>query len=60
MRYIETSDSCIVAVTKTGSHLVFYEGIFMKNWAERCTYEFFDAVLSKKNEDTNKVFAIVE
>jgi uncharacterized protein len=50
MTSIESSDACIVAVTKTGSHLPFYEGLFMRNWAERCTYEFFDVVMKNKSK----------
>ena len=50
--FIDRNQHCIIAVTKTGSHLPFYEGMMMKNWAERATYEFFDAVLM---EDEVKV-----
>ena len=32
-------------LTKTGSHLPFYEGLFMRNWAEKVAFEFFDAYL---------------
>ena len=52
---IEKSEACIVAVTKSGSHLAFYEGFFMKNWAERCTYEFFDVILSRSLETNIKI-----
>ena len=55
--FIDKSKHCIVAVTKTGSHLPFFEGFLMENWADRATYEFFDAALeevaSKNNNDNN-------
>ena len=47
---IRRSKSCVVCVTKTGSHLPFYEGLFFKNWAEQASFQFFDAVL----EETEK------
>ena len=53
---VDKSQHCIVAVTKTGSHLPFFEGWLMKNWADRATYEFFDAVLEEmasKEKDGN-------
>lgn len=40
---------CVGAVlTKTGSHLPFFEGLFMTNWAERVTFEFLDAFLASE------------
>lgn len=35
-------------LTKTGSHLPFYEGLFMTNWAERVAFEFLDAFLASE------------
>jgi hypothetical protein len=44
-------DCCIGSVlTKTGSHCPFYEGIGMGNWAEKVTFEFFDAFLTSELE----------
>jgi hypothetical protein len=40
------------ALTKTGSHLPFYEGLFMGNWAEKVTFEFFDAFLASEAAKT--------
>lgn len=37
-------------LTKTGSHLPFYEGLFLNNWAERLAFEFFDAYLLVEQE----------
>ena len=48
---VRKSEHCVVCVTKTGSHLPFYEGIFFKNWAAEASYEFFDAVLSMDEGD---------
>jgi predicted alpha/beta-fold hydrolase len=44
---IKRSSHCIVCVTKTGSHLPFYEGLFFNSWATQATYEFFDVVLTR-------------
>ena len=38
------SPGAILALTKCGSHLPFFD-IFMRNWAEKATYEFFDSTL---------------
>jgi len=39
------SSNFSIVVTKSGSHCPFYEGVVMKNWAEKVTFEFFDSVL---------------
>jgi predicted alpha/beta-fold hydrolase len=40
---------CVGSVlTKTGSHIPFYEGLCMNNWAEKVTFEFFDAFLASE------------
>jgi len=44
------SSNFSVVVTKSGSHCPFYEGIVMKNWAEKLTFEFFDSVLSAAHD----------
>ena len=44
-----------VVLTKTGSHLPFYEGITMANWAERASFEFLDAFLESEKEEINKL-----
>lgn len=35
-------------LTKTGSHLPFYEGLFLSNWAEKVSFQFFDAYLKRE------------
>jgi len=35
-------------LTKTGSHLPFYEGLFLHNWAEKVSFQFFDAYLQRE------------
>eukprot|EP01032_Pedospumella_encystans_P021384 gene21384-24258_t len=35
-------------LTKTGSHLPFYEGLFLGNWAEKVSFQFFDAYLKRE------------
>ncbi len=37
-------------LTKTGSLLPFYEGLFLSNWAERVAFEFFEAYLQIESE----------
>mmetsp|Transcript_8179 Transcript_8179/g.13592 ORF Transcript_8179/g.13592 Transcript_8179/m.13592 type:complete len:477 (+) Transcript_8179:46-1476(+) len=37
-------------LTKTGSHCPFYEGLFLSNWAEKVTFEFFDSVLARERQ----------
>ena len=49
--YIYRSKYCIVCVTKTGSHLPFYEGFSFGSWATQATYEFFDVVLKEEYEE---------
>lgn len=39
-----------LVVTHSGSHCPFYEGISHGNWAEKVSYEFFDAVLRDQEE----------
>jgi hypothetical protein len=42
---------CVGSVlTKTGSHIPFYEGLRMGNWAEKVAFEFFDAFLAAELE----------
>eukprot|EP00600_Ochromonadales_sp_CCMP1393_P000516 CAMPEP_0174981628 /NCGR_PEP_ID=MMETSP0004_2-20121128/16004_1 /TAXON_ID=420556 /ORGANISM="Ochromonas sp., Strain CCMP1393" /LENGTH=47 /DNA_ID= /DNA_START= /DNA_END= /DNA_ORIENTATION= len=43
-----TVSNMALALTKTGSHLPFYEGLWAEDWAEKVTYEFFDAFLATR------------
>jgi hypothetical protein len=46
LHHIHNSGSTVGSIlTKTGSHLTFFDGLFMTNWAERVAFEFFDAYL---------------
>lgn len=38
--------TAILAVTESGSHLPFYQGLALGCWAEEAAYAFFDCVLS--------------
>ena len=42
-------DASILALclTRTGSHLSFYEGLLGSCWSEKVSYEFFDAALAQ-------------
>lgn len=41
-----------LVVTHSGSHCPFYEGLTHGNWAEKVSYEFFDAVLSEQSDSS--------
>ena len=43
----QQSQYSILATTKTGTHCAFWEKLSTKSWAEKATYEFFDACLKQ-------------
>jgi hypothetical protein len=49
--HFERSSHAVLALTETGSHCPFYEGLRMRNWAEMAAYEFLEAALEEYERD---------
>ena len=51
----ERSSSSILALSKTGTHLAFYEGLSCRSWAQIASFQFLDAILLESEESKLKL-----